>query len=167
VCVTSIITDGPDLRLRPLLMSIHGVAFTVTDGTIYFIFHLVEVTRTIHIITVTLLHIVHLVTEALLLPSSLPHLSHGHIWDIVLPPIHRPLRWIKQMLKSSRPMSSPQQIASSTVTFGYSPHVAHVAYDTRLLHGSKEDEAILVLYMYNSPHRQSPLEICDFLISHH
>jgi hypothetical protein len=167
MCDTSIITDGPDLRLRPLLMSIHGVAFTVTNGIMYFIFHLVEVTRTIHIIIVTLLLIVHLVTEALLLPSSLPHLSHGHIRDIILPPIHRPLRWIKQILKSSRPMSSPQQIASNTMTFSYSPHVAHVAYDTRLLHGSKEDEAMLVSYIYNSPYRQSPLEICDFLISHH
>jgi hypothetical protein len=76
----------PWVPLRPLLISIHGVAFTVTDGTMYIIFHLIEVTRTIHIITVTLLHIVHLVTEALLLPSPLPHLSHGHVRDIVLPP---------------------------------------------------------------------------------
>jgi hypothetical protein len=29
--------------LQPLLMSIHGVTFTVTDGTMYFIFHLIEV----------------------------------------------------------------------------------------------------------------------------
>jgi hypothetical protein len=67
-------------------MSIHGVAFTVIDGIMYFIFHLIEVTRSIHIITVTLLHIVHLIKEALLLPSPLPYLSHGHIRDIVLPP---------------------------------------------------------------------------------
>jgi hypothetical protein len=105
VCVTSTTSSRggthPWVPLRPLLMSIHGVAFTVTDGTMYFIFYLIEVTRTIHIITVTLLHIVHLVMEALLLPSPLSHLSHGHVWDIVLPPIHRPLRWIKQRLKSS------------------------------------------------------------------
>jgi hypothetical protein len=69
-------TTRPWVPLWPLLMSIHGVAFTVTDGTMYFIFHLVEVTRTIHIIVVTLLHIVHLVMEALLLPSPLPH---GHV----------------------------------------------------------------------------------------
>jgi hypothetical protein len=93
----------PWVPLRSLIMSIHGVAFTMTDGTMYFIFHLIEGTRTIHIITVTLLHIIHLITEVLLLPSPLPHLSHGHIRDIVLPPIHRPLRWIKQRLNSSRP----------------------------------------------------------------
>jgi hypothetical protein len=62
------------------------VAFTVTDGTMYFIFYLIEVTRTIHIITVTLLHIVHLIMEVLLLPSPLLNLSHGHVRDIVLPP---------------------------------------------------------------------------------
>jgi hypothetical protein len=71
-------------------MSIHGAAFTVIDGTMYFIFYLIEVTRTIHIITVTLLHIVHLVTEALLLLSPLLHLSHGHVRDIVLLP-HTPV----------------------------------------------------------------------------
>jgi hypothetical protein len=76
----------PWVLLRPLLMSIHGVAFTVTDGIMFFIFHLIEVIRTIHIIIVTLLHIVHLITEAPLLPSPLPHLSHGHVRDIVLPP---------------------------------------------------------------------------------
>jgi hypothetical protein len=69
----------PWVPLWPLLMSIHGVAFTVTDGTMYFYFHLIEVTRTIHIITVTLLHIIHLVTEAFLLLSPLSHLSHGHV----------------------------------------------------------------------------------------
>jgi hypothetical protein len=77
--------------LWPLLMSIHGVAFTVTDGTMYVILHLVEVTRTIHIIVVTLLHISHLIMEALLLPSPLPHLLHDHVWYIVLPLIHQPL----------------------------------------------------------------------------
>jgi hypothetical protein len=84
-------------------MSIHGVAFTVTDGTMYFILDLVEATQTIHIIAITLLHIIHLVTEVLLLPSPLPHLLHGHIWYIVLPLIHRPLRWVKQRLKSILP----------------------------------------------------------------
>jgi hypothetical protein len=44
------------------LMSIHGVAFTVADETMYFIFYLVEVTGIIHIIVVTLLHVVHLIT---------------------------------------------------------------------------------------------------------
>jgi hypothetical protein len=80
-------------------MSIHGVAFTVTNGTIYFSLYLVEVTQTIHIIVVTLLYIVNLITEALLLPSPLPHLSHGHVRYIV----HQPLRWVKQRLKSSLP----------------------------------------------------------------
>jgi hypothetical protein len=90
----------PWVPLWSLLMSIHGVAFTVTDETMYFILDLVEVTRIIHIIVVTLLHIVHLIMEVLLLLSPLPHLLHGHICYIVLPLIHRPLRWAKQRLKS-------------------------------------------------------------------
>jgi hypothetical protein len=61
------------------LMSIPGVAFTVTDGTMYFIFYLVEITRTIHIIAITRLHIIHHITEMLLLLSLLTDLSHGHI----------------------------------------------------------------------------------------
>jgi hypothetical protein len=93
-------TTCPWVPLWPLLMSTHGVAFTVTDGIMYFIFHSVEVIQTIYIIVVTLLHIVHLITEALLLPSSLPHLLYGHVRYIVLPLIHRPLRWVKQRLKS-------------------------------------------------------------------
>jgi hypothetical protein len=67
----------------------------------YFSLHLVEVTQTIHIIAVTLLHIVHLITESLLLLSPLLHLLHGHILYIVLPLIHWPLRRVKQRLKSS------------------------------------------------------------------
>jgi hypothetical protein len=55
----------------------------MTDRTMYFILNLVEVTRTIHIIVVTLFHIVHLIIEMLLLPPPLPHLSRGHIWYIV------------------------------------------------------------------------------------
>jgi hypothetical protein len=51
----------------------------------YFILYLVKVTQTIHIITITLLHIVYLVTKALLLPSPLLHLSHGHILYIAGP----------------------------------------------------------------------------------
>jgi hypothetical protein len=66
--------------LRLFLMSIHDVAFTVADRIMYFIFYLVEVTSTIYIIAVTLLSIVHLVTEAFLLPSPL---SHGNVWYIV------------------------------------------------------------------------------------
>jgi hypothetical protein len=97
-CVTR-----PWVPLWPLLMSIHGVAFTVTDGTIYFSLHLVEVTRTIHIIAVTLLHSVCLVTVVVLLPSPISHLSHGHVRYIVLPLIHQPLRQIKQRLKSGLP----------------------------------------------------------------
>jgi hypothetical protein len=65
------------------------------------------------------------------------------------------------------PMSSPQQIVSSTVTCNCFPRVARVAYDRQLLHGSKEDEATLVSYMYNSQHRQSPLKICVLRIPHH
>jgi hypothetical protein len=75
--------------LWPFLMCIHGVAFTMADGTMHFIFYLVEVIRTIYIIAVTLPHIIHLVTEALLLLSPLLYLSHGHVWYIVQPIIHR------------------------------------------------------------------------------
>jgi hypothetical protein len=76
------------------LMSIHGVAFTMIDRIMYFILHLIEVTKTIHIIVVTLLHIVHLVTKPLL-PSPLLDLSHGHVRYIVQPIIQQPLRWVK------------------------------------------------------------------------
>jgi lipoprotein signal peptidase len=69
----------------PFLMSNHGIAFTVADGIMYFIFYLVEVIRIMHIIVVTLLHIIHLVTEALLLLPPLSHLSCGHVWYIVQP----------------------------------------------------------------------------------
>jgi hypothetical protein len=115
VSVTSMISVAPDLRflpvaphglgvpLWPFLMSIHGDAFSMTYRTTYFIFYLVEVTRTIHIISVTLLHIVHLVMESLLLTSPLPGLSHDHIRYIVHPVILRPLRWVKQRLKSGLP----------------------------------------------------------------
>jgi hypothetical protein len=91
------------VSLWPFLISIHGVAFTVADETMYFIFYLVEVTQTIYIIAVTLLHIIHIVMEALLLPSPLLDLSHGHIWYIVQPVIHRSLRQVKQRLKSGLP----------------------------------------------------------------
>jgi hypothetical protein len=84
----------------PLLMSIHSVTFIMVDGTTYFIFNLVEVTRIIHIISVTLLHIIHLVMELLLLTSPLPDLSHDHVRYIVHPIILWPLRRVKQMLKS-------------------------------------------------------------------
>jgi hypothetical protein len=84
-------------------MSNHGIAFTVADGIMYFIFYLVEVIRIMHIIVVTLLHIVHLVTEALLLSSPLPDLSHGQVRYIVQPVIHQPLRQVKHMLKSGLP----------------------------------------------------------------
>jgi hypothetical protein len=57
-------------------------------------------------------------------------------------------------------MSSPQQIVSSTVTCSCFHHVARDAYDKQLLHGSKEDEAMLVSYMYNSQHLQSRHKIC-------
>jgi hypothetical protein len=86
-------------------MSIYGVTFTVADNTMYFILQFVEFTRTIHIIVVTLLHIVHLVTEALLFPSPLPHFLHGHVRYIVLPLIHWLLRQVKQRLKSGSPCS--------------------------------------------------------------
>jgi hypothetical protein len=81
--------------LCSLLMSTHGVPFTKADGTIYFILYLVEVTRTIHIIVVTLLHIIHLITEALLLLPPLSHLLHDHVRYIVQSLIHRPLRRVK------------------------------------------------------------------------
>jgi hypothetical protein len=69
------------------LMSIHGVTFSMAYETTYFIFYLVEVTRTIHIISVTLIHIVHLVTEPLLIMSSISDLSYDHIRYIVHPVI--------------------------------------------------------------------------------
>jgi hypothetical protein len=81
----------PWVPLWPFLMSIYGVAFTMADETMYLIFYLVEVTRTIHIISVTLLHIIHLITEPLLLTSTLPDLLHGHVRYIVHPIILRPL----------------------------------------------------------------------------
>jgi hypothetical protein len=59
--------------LWPFLVSIHGVVFTMTDGTIYFILNLVEVT------IITLLHIIYLITEVLLLSLPPPYLSHGHV----------------------------------------------------------------------------------------
>jgi hypothetical protein len=58
------------------------------------------------------------------------------------------------------PISSPQQIVSRTVTCSCFPRVARVTYDKQLLHGSKEDEAALVLYIYHLQHLQSPHEIC-------
>jgi hypothetical protein len=81
----------PWVSLWSFLMSIHGVTFTMADRTIYFISYLVKVTQTIHIISVTLLHIVHLVMELLLLISPLLDLSHGHVQYIVHPIILRPL----------------------------------------------------------------------------
>jgi hypothetical protein len=83
------------IPLCPLLMSTHGVPFTMTDGTMYFILYLVEDTWIIHIIVVTLLHIIYLITKMLLLLYSLSHLLHGHIRYIVRPLIHRPLRRVK------------------------------------------------------------------------
>jgi hypothetical protein len=77
--------------LWPFLMSIHGVALPMADGIMYFILYLVEVTPIMHIITVTLLHFIHLVMEVLLLPYPLTHLSHGHVWYIVRPIIQQPL----------------------------------------------------------------------------
>jgi hypothetical protein len=76
-------TTRSSVPLLAFLMSIHGVPCTMADGTMHFIFYLVEVIRTIHIIVVTLLHIVHLVMEALLLSSPLSHLSHDHVRYIV------------------------------------------------------------------------------------
>jgi hypothetical protein len=82
------------------LVSIHGVTFTVADGTMYFVLNLVEVTKTMHIIVITLLHIVHLVMEALLLLPTLPQFSRGHIRYIVYTDIQWPLRRIQKRLKS-------------------------------------------------------------------
>jgi hypothetical protein len=69
--------------LWPFLVSIHGVTFTMADGTMYFILNLIEVTEIVHIIVVTLLHIVHLVVKALLLLTTLSQFSRGHIRYIV------------------------------------------------------------------------------------
>jgi hypothetical protein len=66
----------------------------MTDGTMHFTINLVEVTESIHIIVVTLLHIIYLVTEALLLPHPLLHLSRDHVRYIVDPVIQGPLRQI-------------------------------------------------------------------------
>jgi hypothetical protein len=101
-----ILTSGATSSSVPLwhfLVSIHGVAFTMADKTMYFILNFVEVTRTIHIIVVTFIRIIHLVTEALLFPSPLLHLSRGHVRYIVWPIIQRPLRRVKQRLKSELP----------------------------------------------------------------
>jgi hypothetical protein len=65
------------------------------------------------------------------------------------------------------PMSSPQQLASSTMTCSYFTRVARVTYNKQLLHGSKEDESTSVSCMYNSPYCQSPLGVCVLLIPHH
>jgi hypothetical protein len=81
--------------LWPFLMSIHGVPFIMVDGIMYFILYLVEVTQTIHIIAITLLHIIHPIMEALLLPSPLSHLSHDQVRCIVRLLIHQPLRRVK------------------------------------------------------------------------
>jgi hypothetical protein len=160
-------TKCPWVALWPFLMSIHGVALIVSDETMYFIFYLVEVTRTIHIIPVTLLHIIHLITEALLLSSPLPDLSHGHARYMVHPVIHRPLWGGQAKAQIWAPISSTRQILSNTVTFSYYPRLTCVTYDKQLLHGSKEDEAMSVPYMYNSLHCRSQLGICILLIPHH
>jgi hypothetical protein len=55
----------------------------MANETMYFILSLVEATRTIHIIIVTLLHIVHLVTKVLLLWSPSASFAWSH-------PIHTP-----------------------------------------------------------------------------
>jgi hypothetical protein len=73
----------PWVPLWPFLMSIHGVTFPMAYKTMHFIFYLVKVTQIIHIISVTLLHIVHLITEPLLLTSPLLDISHGHVRFIV------------------------------------------------------------------------------------
>jgi hypothetical protein len=119
----------------PFLMSIHGVAFTMTDRTMYFILYLVEVTRTIHIIAVTLLHIVHLITEALLLSSPLLHLSHA--WPR---PVHSPAHHTTTTA-TGQAKAQIWPPMSSTVTCTYFPCATRVAYDRQLLYGSKEYEA--------------------------
>jgi hypothetical protein len=55
---------------------------------------------TIHSIVITLLHMTHLIMEALLLSSPLSDLLQDHVRYIVQSVIHRPLRWVKQRLKS-------------------------------------------------------------------
>jgi hypothetical protein len=62
-----------------VLVSIHGVAFTMTDGTMYFILNLIEFTRIVHIIVVTLFYIVISLRKALLLLPPLPQHSRGHV----------------------------------------------------------------------------------------
>jgi hypothetical protein len=64
------------------------------------------------------------------------------------------------------PMSSTWQILSSMVTCSYFPRVTRITYDRQLLYASKEDEATLVSYLYNSQHCQSQLGICVLLIPH-
>jgi hypothetical protein len=78
------ISVAPDLRFLPVAPRSLGFLFDhslclfmvwhslwQTEQCTLF-FYLVEVTQTIHIISVTLLHIVHLITEPLLLMSPLP-----------------------------------------------------------------------------------------------
>jgi hypothetical protein len=73
-------------------VSILGVTFTVADVTMSIVLNLVEVTGIIHMIGVTLLHIIHLIAKVLLLPPTVPRFSHGHIQYIVHTGIQRPLQ---------------------------------------------------------------------------
>jgi hypothetical protein len=74
-----------------VLVSIHGVAFTMTDRTMYFILNLIEFTRIVHIIVVTLFYIVISLRKALLLLPPLPQHSRGHVQYIAQVVIQWPL----------------------------------------------------------------------------
>jgi hypothetical protein len=56
-------TTRSSVPLWPFLVSVLGVAFTMTDGTMYFILNLVKVIEIVHIIVVTLLHIVQIIIQ--------------------------------------------------------------------------------------------------------
>jgi hypothetical protein len=175
MCVTSTITVGPNLRLLPAAACVLGFRFGPCswcglhrdrrNDVLYSLFDRSHSNHTYHCRNPSPYRPSHYGSDSSSVSPSAsfawPRLGHS-------PAPHTPATVMGQAnTQIWPPMSSPKHIASSTVTCIYSPRVARVAYDTRLLHGSKEDEVRFVLYMYNSPHRQSPLGICVLLISHH
>jgi hypothetical protein len=79
------------ISLWAFLVFVHGVAFTMIDQTMHFTLNLVEVTVTLHIITVILLHIVHLIMEVLLFLPPLLHLLRDQVRNIVEAVVQGPL----------------------------------------------------------------------------
>jgi hypothetical protein len=154
------------VSLWPFLMSIHGVAFTMTaEQCTLFLFGQSHRNHTYHCRNPSPYHPSHYGSA-----SSFVSRFGSFAWPRL---VHSPVRHTPVTVMGQAnaqiwaPMSSTRQILSSTMTCSYFPRVTHVAYDRRLLHGSKEDEATLMSYMYNSQHCQSQLRICVLLIPHH